>query len=225
MRVAVCAGTVYRTQSIVLLLLLALAGSLGADEATPFLLEKIEVRNATRVSPDIVIAESLLRARQSYRESDLRAANDRLRRLPYLVDAQFSLEKGSARGSYVLVISVVETKPFFYLVDLTSYHESERQYVADSDNQAVVGYRLFVGRRGVLHGGVSTYREDRPYTSRYSALDVGYTHYDIFGTRAFATVSLRAETSVVLDITAPISTRRWFRWVSNGRCRWQNPRA
>jgi len=69
------------------------------------------VRKASRVSPQIVIAESLLREGAEYSEDDLRAASARLRRLPFLLSADFALEKGSERGRYLLAISVVAVAP------------------------------------------------------------------------------------------------------------------
>lgn len=171
---------------------MAVAALARGDEGTPFLIERIEIRNAKYVSPEIVVAEGRLREGGQYGEAALRDANDRLRRLPYLIDAQFSLEKGSERGSYVLVITITETKPFFYLADLTGYTSSTDQFVTDQQNEALAGFRAFIGRRGVVHVGVFAHRDDHPYISRYTALETGYTRYEVFGTRAFATVSLRA---------------------------------
>ena len=178
----------------VLVLLLAIAGAAVAhgDEANAFLIERIEIRNARRVSPEIVIAEARLREGGRYGEGALRDANDRLRRLPFFVDVQFALEKGTERGSYVLVITVNETKPFFYLTDVTVYTSERNAFVVDEDNEGLVGFRAFVGRRGMIHAGIFSHNDDRPYTSDYSALEAGYTQYDLFGTRAFATVSLRS---------------------------------
>ncbi|HEY0141221.1 MAG TPA: hypothetical protein VGF48_10010 [Thermoanaerobaculia bacterium] len=168
-----------------------IAPAMLADEAAPFLIERIDVRNATRISPEIVISEARLNTGEAYRESQLREANDRLKRLPFLIDAQFALEKGSERGSYILVITVMETRPFFYLLDLTAYLGDNRYNTGDaSNNQAIIGYRHFTGRKGMLHAGLYSRREERPYTSNVGTLEVGYTRFDLFGTRAFATVSL-----------------------------------
>jgi outer membrane protein assembly factor BamA len=88
-----------------ILLLLLLAVPLYADEPA-FFLERIEVRNQERVSPEVVIAESRLRAGQQYSEAELRDAAVRLARLPFLLSVDFSLEKGSERGRYILVLTV-----------------------------------------------------------------------------------------------------------------------
>src|SRR3954451_23187459 len=88
----------------------ALAAPARAQEAPParFFIEKIEVRNVKRVSPQLVTAESLLREGAEYSEDELRAAAARLSRLPSLLSADFALEKGSERGRYLLAINVVE---------------------------------------------------------------------------------------------------------------------
>jgi len=178
----------------------SLAFSALAQEAPParFFIEKIEVRKANRVSPQIVIAESLLREGAEYSEDDLRAASARLRRLPFLLSADFALEKGTERGRYLLAINVVETKPFFYYIDArpTMIDDSRNTIDFEVDpveesKDAALGFRWFVGGRGVVHVGMISRRDRQTFTSDYSAWAVGYTRYDLFGTRAFATLNLR----------------------------------
>jgi outer membrane protein assembly factor BamA len=166
-----------------------------------FFIERIEVREASRVSPEVVISESRLREGQEYRESELSDAAARLGRLPFLLSADFSLEKGSDRGRYVLVISVVETKPFFYLLDVRPVlSETDNggsvdielgDRLGDGDNEGVIGARWFVGRRGAFHAGVFARDDNQEFTQDYTAAVVGYTQYDLFGTRAFATLNLK----------------------------------
>ena len=183
---------------------LAAAAPLGAQETAParFFVERIEIRNAKRVSPGVVIAESRLRAGQEYSEAELRDASTRLSRLPYLLSVDFSLEKGSERGKHVLVLSITETKPFFYLLDLRpiasdasrrngnlNVEFSDR--LGSIDNQGILGFRWFVGRRGAFHIALTGQDDNRDYTQDYSSVTAGYTQYDLFGTRAFVTVNLK----------------------------------
>lgn len=175
------------------------AASAAAQDAAPrFFVERIEVRNAKRVSPHVVIAESRLREGEEYSEPDLRDAATRLNRLPFLLSADFSLEKGSERGRVVLVITINETKPFFYLLDtrpiLSDEHSVDVDYsdrLGANDNEAALGFRWFIGRRGAVHVGVFGRDDNREFTQDYSAFVVGYTHYDLFGSRAFATFNLK----------------------------------
>ncbi|MGZ8709864.1 MAG: hypothetical protein ACXW28_06540 [Thermoanaerobaculia bacterium] len=179
-----------------LLLCLFLTTPLAAQDAALFI-ERIEVRNHKRVSPDVVIAESRLREGREYSEADLRDAATRLSRLPFLLSVDFSLEKGSERGRHVLVLTINETKPFFFLLDGVQYFD-ENPYVdveyddrPGTDEDFVLGFRWFVGRRGAVHAGFSGVDSDTEFAREYASLAVGYTQYDLFGTRAFATLNLK----------------------------------
>ena len=181
-----------------LVFLVFLAVPLAAQDAQLFI-ERIEVRNNERVSPHVVIAESRLRAGQSYTESELRDAAARLSRLPFLLSVDFSLEKGSERGNYVLVLSINETRPFFFLVDIVPFFDDDEANLdvttedrpgGNRENLAL-GFRWFVGRRGAVHVGFSGGREENEFTNEYASLVAGYTQYDLFGTRAFATFNLK----------------------------------
>lgn len=188
-----------RTLLITLAVLLA-AAPLAAQDAVPprFFIERIEVREAKRVSKDVVIAESRLREGQEYSEADLRDASARLGRLPFLLSAEFALEKGAERGRYVLVITINETKPFFFALDgrtfLTRDNHVEPDYndrIGSDDHFATIGFRWFVGRRGALHTALVTSDYNHNFARDYAAVVVGYTQYDLFGTRAFATLNLK----------------------------------
>jgi hypothetical protein len=184
---------------VIAVLLLALPAAAQEPAAPRFFIERIEVRNARRVSPDVLVYESRLRAGQEYSEADLSDATARLNRLPFLLSSEFSLERGTERGHYVLVIAVHETKPFFYRLDLRPIltddaltgFETASDNITASDTEAFLGYRWFVGRRGAIHVGLQFQDDNRDYTQGYGAWALGYTHYDIFGTRAFATVNLK----------------------------------
>jgi hypothetical protein len=185
---------------LTIIIALALAVPALAQDAAParFFIERIEVRNNHRVSANLVKAESLLREGAEYSESELSAAASRLSRLPFLLSADFTLEKGTDRGRHVLVITVAETKPFFFLLNLapTLWDESRRAVDYDLDpvsesKDGALGFRWFVGGRGIVHVGVDARRDRQALTADYSMVAIGYTQYDLFGTRAFATLNLR----------------------------------
>ncbi|HEX8153398.1 MAG TPA: hypothetical protein VF698_09750, partial [Thermoanaerobaculia bacterium] len=147
-------------------------------------------------SESVLIAESKLRDGAEYTESQLRDAVARIQRLPFVVDTSFRLEKGSARGRYVLVITIVETRPLF--VSFRALHEAidtnrivfagrdpvtgapivreEKQLFRHNEDFTTVGARWFVGARGLVHGAVDLRGADR--------FSLGYTQYGLFGTRA-----------------------------------------
>lgn len=214
-------------------LLITLAVLLAATAAVPisaqdavlprFFIERIDVRDAKRVSKDVVIAESRLREGKEYSEAELRDASSRLARLPFLLSAEFSLEKGSERGRYVLVVTINETKPFFFALDLRQFFTRDNSIqpeyddrIGASNNFGTVGYRWFVGRRGALHTALVTSDYDHRFARDYAAAVVGYTQYDLFGTRAFATLNLKhviaegggTEISPQLVIGVPLSANQ-----------------
>jgi len=157
-----------------LLLLLGCASASYAEDR--FLIERIDVRKLVHASADVIRAESRLQEGNSYVEADLRAASDRVRRLPFVLDAVFSLERGSVRDSYVLVITVSETRPFFFRYQLIPFFETSHD-VGAVDNDALVAARWFAGSRGVFHVAGIAHQSDRPFEASYISAQAGYTRY------------------------------------------------
>lgn len=184
-----------------LLLLVLLATPLAAQDAQDarLFIERIEVRNHKRVSPDVVVSESRLRAGREYSEADLRDASARLSRLPFLLSVEFALEKGSERGKHVLVLTVHETRSLFFLVDLQQFYDRQdgplvpeyESRTGQSGDILALGYRWFVGRHGAIHVAFNSGSTDREFSRDYAAFEAGYTQYDLFGSRAFATLNLK----------------------------------
>ncbi len=78
------------------------------------MIEKIVVEGVRHGSEKIVAAETLLTPRQAYSEAQLQQALHRVERLPFVVEAGFSLRRGSERGRHELVITVTEAMPVFF---------------------------------------------------------------------------------------------------------------
>lgn len=116
--------TILRMFALFGLVLLALIKALdaraqtGVPEIPLFTIERIEVEGVKVASPQTVIAESLLELGKSYTENEFKRAIYRINRLPFVIKAEFSLRKGSERGRYILVITVIEVKRFFFGVDV-----------------------------------------------------------------------------------------------------------
>jgi len=174
-------------RSVVLLLLLACAPLLRGEER--FLIERIDVRNLVHASADVIRAETRLHEGESYAETDLRAASDRVRRLPFVLDVTFSLERGTVRDAYVLVITVSETRPLFFRYDMVPFFETGNILVG-VNNDALLGVRWFSGSRGVFHVASIVHQSDRPFESSYISVQGGYTRYGLFHDRAFATLTV-----------------------------------
>ena len=174
--------------------LVAFAATPAAAQEAParFLIERIVVEGLEReAARQIVLAESLLEPGRSYTEADLRGAVHRVNRLPFVVDADMALRRGSERGSYELVITVEAARPFFYGVDLVGGYaggRTELRLGPETGRGATVGMRKFVGSRGVLFGNAQAASwssfDGRAY------LQLGYTRHGVFAGSGFATVAV-----------------------------------
>ncbi len=153
-----------------------------------FLLERVLVENASQFSPEIIIAASLLEEGRSYSERELADAASRIVRLPLVLDAEFSLRKGSDRDRFELVIRIEEARRWFFGVDseITRWAtEVSVSSLSTTDwvdgGSALLGRRFSIGRQGVLFLVLSG--ED-------GLLTVGHSQHDLFGRGGLLTVSL-----------------------------------
>ncbi len=173
-------------------------------ESPTFFIESIRIDGLRHARPGPILAELRLNEGATYSENELRQATYRAQRLPFVLTADLRLEKGSERERFVLVVGVDETSRFF-LVDDLSYRYREGQTfeftTVDPDGRLVTesqrvpgdyetvgaeptgGARLFLGRNGMAFATVSPL-----------GVSVGYTQYNLFGTRGFATVAVREST-------------------------------
>jgi hypothetical protein len=169
------------------LLLLASLGLQAQEEPARFLLEKITVEGTREAAGRIVEAETLLREGETYSEAELGQAVARVHRLPFVLDADFSLLKGSTRGAYELLIQVEEARRFVFEHTVNLYTLAEPlnldNSIGDANNwslvlPALVGYRQFIGRSGVVFAALDT----------KEGLQAGFTRYDLFGRGIVASV-------------------------------------
>lgn len=160
------------------------------EQLPGFLIQTLAVEGTRReASRGLLIEESLLEPGRTYSERELREAVYRIRRLPFVLSADFSLRRGTERGTYELVIAVQETTRFFFgreetLLSIPDDTASLALGYSEYDNlkperRGLAGVRLFVGSRGVLFGSVSS----------DEGFQAGYTSYGLFGTRAVATLA------------------------------------
>jgi len=170
-----------------------------AQEKTPdrVLIERIEVRNAHHVSTRVIIDETTLREGKEYSEEDVRVAVARVNRLPFVVSADFALEKGTQEPGRVLIINVTEMRRLSFLVDArgllgdTIRRTLDYDFDRPGESNDAASARWFAGDRGMLHFNMAVRRGRQSFTARYTAWEIGYTRYDLFGTGAFATVNIR----------------------------------
>jgi hypothetical protein len=170
-----------------------------------FVLERIEVRNAQRVSPRVIVAETTLRKGRRYSEDDVRHAVARLERLPFVFKADYALENN------VLVITVTEMRPFSFLVDARGLVIDNPTTANDFDYDfpdpavqwpdAAAGIQWLASGSGVVRFGMTVLRNRQGFGSNYSAYELGYTQYRILGTRLFATATVRTPVDSISEGT------------------------
>lgn len=182
-------GGLLKKLSVAAALWLAATSVAVAQEPERFLIETITVKGVGReAARGIVVAESLLKEGESYSEDELRKAVYRVKRLPFVIEADFSLRKGSERGAYELVITVEDTKPVFFEGNLAGavVPSEQRPFTEDRvewEHAETLGARLFAGPKGLAFATIS----------RGGELQAGYTQYDLFGTGSFASLGVATD--------------------------------
>jgi hypothetical protein len=165
-----------RLRPALAILLWAVLPALAAAEPPPrFYLERVAVEGVRRASPEIIVSESRLETGIAYTEDELRQAVYRVGRLPFVLDAAFSLGRGSERGKYSLLITVEEVRAFFFGTDL-SY--SARGGALDGvlpdcdgpNDLLTAGTRLFAGQ-GLFFAAVGNGQDLQIGYERYRLLD------------------------------------------------------
>ena len=184
-------GTCHRRpprRPAVAILLWTMLPALAAAASPPrFYLENVAVEGVRRASPDVIISESRLETGIAYTEDDLRQAIYRVGRLPFVLDAAFSLARGSERGKYSLLITVEEVRAFFFGADLTYSERGSALTDAFPDgdgpnDRLTAGTRLFAGQ-GLFFAAIGA-TED---------LQLGYERYRLLGRPIWLRLALARE--------------------------------
>jgi len=161
-------------------LLLAALAVQAQEEPARFLLEKVTVEGPREAAGRIIQAETLLKEGETYTEAELAQAVARVHRLPFVLDAEFSLRKGSTRGAYELLIEVTEARRFLFEHTVGLYTLAEPLNLDNSAGDpnefyvtlpGLIGYRQFIGRSGVVFAALDS----------TEGVQVGFTRYDLFG--------------------------------------------
>jgi hypothetical protein len=176
------------------LLLVSAVPTPSVAEAPLFLIEKIHVETE-RLSPDIILSESLLQEGRTYSEEALRDAVHRIHRLPFVLLAEVSLAKGSERGRYELTITIYEARRWFFQFDanwalkddvdrfdprLDSRLESRIGATGDDAN-GLVGRRFALGKRGLFFAS---------FGAEEGAFALGYQRYNLWNRNILFSLAL-----------------------------------
>jgi hypothetical protein len=165
-----------------------------AAEPASFRIETITVETSRKASAGIIESETLLQEGGTYSEDDLRRAVARVHRLPFVLDATFSLRKGSERGAYELVIQANTARWFFFdrgihiarfdqLYTLGEFGDND---TLSGSHSGLIGGRIFTGRSGVLYGSLGFQRD---LASDADGTTIGYTQYNLLGRGIVADLS------------------------------------
>lgn len=148
---------------------------------TQHLVSRIDVRGNVPVA--IVQSQSALAAGRSYSDKDLEVAMARLRRLPFVFDARYTIE------GETLIVEVDAVNRFFAELDASGYGYEGRQTGGAS---VAGGARFFLGS-----GGVAQARATEVVTEGDdgSIFEADYAHYGIGGTRLYATAGVSQSVS------------------------------
>jgi hypothetical protein len=171
--------------------LLFLSAGISSAQPPPtepsFFIESIIVEEAERFSTAIILAESLLEENREYTERELSDAVFRIVRLPLILDAEFSLRKGTERGRFELVIRVEEARRWFFGLDIRNTIWNRPISVAGvttsdytSTSTALLGRRYSVGRYGVFFGALG---------GTDGSINFGYNQHNLFDRKILLSVS------------------------------------
>lgn len=169
---------------IPLLYLLSSTPTLQAQDPT-FLIESVRVDGTSRTSSERIIAESYMAPGITVTEREIELAVRRVQRLPFVYEVSARLERGSAPGTYVLVLEVIEVSPIFVNigVDPVLGSASTRDDRGFHRELAVAGYRWFLGDRDVAYGALG-------YGGNSTNVYAGWTRYGLFGGRGWAALDI-----------------------------------
>lgn len=160
---------------LILIATLLFAVSLSAQ--VKHRISRIDVRGD--VPARVVVSQSALAEGRSYSDDDLEIAVARVRRLPFVYDARYSME------GETLVLEVSGMTRLYGDVDAASVGiEGEHSSTAAFTG----GGRLFLGA-GVAEARVQETVAE--HADEQTSADVAYSHYGIGGTRLFATAGVQ----------------------------------
>jgi hypothetical protein len=155
-------------------LILPLLLVLALPAAAQRVISRIEVRG--KVPASIVLSQTALIEGQSYTDADLDVAVARIRRLPFVYEAHYTVE------GMTLVLHVNAMTPFYFDAEV----DAAKSSIDDSSTAFFGGgARMFAGS-GVVEARIRKATGD--FDSR--TLGLQYSHYGIGGTRLFAIGSI-----------------------------------
>ena len=184
------------------LLLIAATSFAQSPPQSPVVVERIDI-HTKRLRTETLISEMRLPKRASYTIDEIEQAIYRLRRLPFVVDATYTLDPGTAAGARVLTINVVDETPVHVVLDIQGVAQ-KGGYVTTLTQ---IGWRFFPARNGVAElntGGASHFSGGGSGGPHLGDLSAQYTAYGLFGTSAFAGIGVSGHYQSEDRLVSPI---------------------
>lgn len=177
-----------------LLFLLALAGGAGAQPPGPqrFRVESVVVGGVLDAGArEIVAAQSLLVPGREYSEEEIRHAVFRVKRLPFVLDAELTLRAGKETGGTEVLIGVVPNRALFASVEVSGTSNADSEAGDDRTDvgaSALGGGRWFLGSLGLVSARLQGFDGFGVQNAQ-----VGYSRYGLFGRGGAVTLTLGSD--------------------------------
>ena len=178
-----------------------------------FFIETIRVEGPSPKQVATIEAELRLSEDTTYNEGDLRLAVSRVRRLPFVVNARFHLEKGTERGRFSLVVNAYVAHPFFFSFQAGTSRDGFEEEAEETTFSGIgAGYRMFLGENGgIVYGGLNSVVYSDQDNAKGS-LEAGWAHYNLFSKNIFAALSISGETGgdqheVTAELGLPLAAK------------------
>ena len=180
-----------------LLVLLVSNWGLANSPNARFFIEDIEIVGQKTMSEEVLLAHCLLSKGIEYDEIRLSDALNRIRKLPFVYDCEFSLKKGSQRGHFVLLIKVTEVRNLTFglhtpdLQDLLNAQREPDQF----DGVLLANWRIL--KRGKLEAyatfGLGLRSRD---TFGGAFQGIGLSYYGLTGERSFTNLEFSGQAGI-----------------------------
>ena len=170
-----------------------------------FPIDRIEILGRQRISEALLLSELGIQPGKSYSERDLERAEQRLRRLPFILETMFFLKKGSQYGSYLLEVEIKEAHLSFFRfsrrwgekssellpgTEHIDFFDQRQQQFGDLD----LGLRWFFGKYVFAYGSLNIEERHGEFRlNKRNPYNLGLVHYNLFGKRVFAHLNLQVE--------------------------------
>ncbi len=150
-------------------------------------IESIGLTLDSTIPERIVLSESLLGVGETYSREDLDQALYRIRRVPFVFSASYTLEPISGSDGYALVFKVSDERAFFYEIEAVGSASEDDE---TGSARGGIGGRMYVPG-GALEGTLGNFSASGSDASQ--SLGLTYRGFGLFGTGISTVVGLNQD--------------------------------